>query len=142
MKENWQQAHFQESYGEQGHRGVEINILLPIPRELTDAEKMAMYKAADIIEAATMRESIRQNPVEMANAAEERRQLLALFHEPIFVEELPNGYCGRYCCAHRPWFKVTTSVGRIIIGWRKRVISIDWSESTMSPTPGERMKRR
>lgn len=26
-----------------------------------------------------------------------------------------------------PWFEVSTSVGRILIGWRRRVINIDWS---------------
>lgn len=26
-----------------------------------------------------------------------------------------------------PWFEVSTSVGKILIGWRRRVINIDWS---------------
>lgn len=48
---------------------------------------------------------------------------------PIYVEEIPNGYCKGACCYDRPWFIVTTHRGRIKIGWRKRVINIDWKDS-------------
>lgn len=41
---------------------------------------------------------------------------------------LPNGYCNEDCCSHIPWFRFHTSDGDIIIGWRKRVISIEWQE--------------
>ena len=42
---------------------------------------------------------------------------------------LPNGYCNQDCCSHLPWFRFHTSDGDIIIGWRKRVISIEWQEN-------------
>ena len=44
-------------------------------------------------------------------------------------ELLPNGYCNGSCCAHIPWFLVHTRYGDIIIGKRKRVISIEWQEN-------------
>ena len=44
-------------------------------------------------------------------------------------ELLPNGYCSGLCCAHIPWFLVHTKYGDIIIGKRKRVISIEWQEN-------------
>ncbi len=44
-------------------------------------------------------------------------------------ELLPNGYCDRDCCSHIPWFLFHTIDGDIIMGWRKRVISIEWQEN-------------
>lgn len=41
---------------------------------------------------------------------------------------LPNGYCPEDCCSHRPWALVETKYGLIKIGWRKKVISIEWSK--------------
>lgn len=42
--------------------------------------------------------------------------------------QLPNGYCGDTCCFHRPWALAETKYGLIKIGWRKHVISIEWSK--------------
>ena len=42
------------------------------------------------------------------------------------LKGIPNEYCSCDRCA--PWFVVNTEFGRIIIGWRKRVINIDWSK--------------
>lgn len=44
-------------------------------------------------------------------------------------ELLPNGYCKEDCCTHIPWVKLATIDGEIIIGRRKRVISIEWQET-------------
>lgn len=45
------------------------------------------------------------------------------------AHKLANGYCGDQCevCRKNPWWLVETQMGLIKIGWRKRVISIDWS---------------
>lgn len=38
---------------------------------------------------------------------------------------VPNQYCGnKYCCP--PWFEAKTPVGTFTIGWRKRVINIEF----------------
>lgn len=49
---------------------------------------------------------------------------------PIFMQEIPNEYWGNAYYAWRyPWFIVTTTIGHIKIGSRKRVINIDWKDS-------------
>jgi hypothetical protein len=40
-------------------------------------------------------------------------------------EKIPNQYCP--CDQCTPWFRFYTAFGSIEIGWRKRVINIDWS---------------
>ena len=44
-------------------------------------------------------------------------------------ELLPNGYCNQKCCSHIPWILFHTIDGDIIVGSRKRVISIEWQEN-------------
>jgi hypothetical protein len=43
------------------------------------------------------------------------------------LRELPNQYWKEPGC--HPWWFVRTHPGWIEIGWRKRVISIDWSDT-------------
>ena len=45
------------------------------------------------------------------------------------LKKLPNGYWGNAYEGAHPWWFVKTSRGWIEIGWRKRVISIDWSDT-------------
>lgn len=105
---------------------IEIN---DAPEKLTDEQYEAVAKAEELIEAAFMTQRIRDNPSAMAGAASRKAELLACFPDRIFVEEIPNGYCSLWCCKHLPWLKVTTVKGVITIGWRKRVIEIEWTES-------------
>ena len=59
------------------------------------------------------------------------RQLMSRIYEDADYqfELLPNGYCNESCCSHIPWFLFHTIDGDIIMGWRKRVISIEWQEN-------------
>lgn len=36
------------------------------------------------------------------------------------------------CCYDKPWFLFKTEYGLIKIGWRKRVINIDWTDTKYS----------
>lgn len=63
-----------------------------------------------------------------------REHTIALFEMAGFevksVHELPNGYWpDAYVELRRdnPWWLIETEIGLVKIGWRKRVISIDWS---------------
>ncbi len=50
--------------------------------------------------------------------------------EILHLKAIPNEYCRCVLCA--PWFLVTTPIGTIKIGWRKRVINIDWSQAKLN----------
>ncbi len=97
----------------------------------------AAYDAAKLVQEELTAAVIAASPEVLARAAKERADLLALFPSPIFVETIPNGYCSSACCRHLPWFVVTTTVGRINLGWRKRVIAIDWSGTVGTKTSAE-----
>jgi len=56
---------------------------------------------------------------------------------PIFMEEMPNQYSDDPFYLTSPWFKVTSRIGHIIIGDRKRVTSIDWSGTTVEKSASE-----
>ncbi len=49
----------------------------------------------------------------------------------ISMQSIPNEYCSCELCA--PWFLVNTEFGVFKIGWRKRVINIDWCAVNVPP---------
>jgi hypothetical protein len=66
------------------------------------------------------------------------RQLFESAKIPFTAVEIPNQYWPEtpdYDHLRDPWLRVFTQRGIIVIGWRKNVISIDWSDSTME-VPG------
>jgi hypothetical protein len=56
-----------------------------------------------------------------------KKDLLNCFSDvgAIHVKEIPN----EYEQFGEPWFIITTRIGPIKIGWRKRVIAISWEDS-------------
>ena len=111
--------------------GVEIFTLSPIA--LSDMDKNIIRETAETILERIKRSYKLSNPKDIENSNKETKMLLDCFPEGmrIFSEEVPNEYCRQSCCANKRWLIVTTSLGRIKIGPRKRVISIDWSDSTI-----------
>lgn len=78
------------------------------------------------------RQHVLNDPEFPKRKEEQKNKILECFPDsPIYVEEIPNEYCKGACCYDRPWLIVTTNRGRIKIGWRKRVINIDWKDSTI-----------
>lgn len=114
-----------------GAKSFGIEILVSTDHEFSDVEKQAAYKAIHILEDAVQEASVALYPESIEKAKLERIKLLSLFPIAEFVEELPNGYCSKGCCKHLPWFRVMTRIGPVEIGWRKRVIHIDWSNSML-----------
>lgn len=124
-----------EGHGSSGAFGIKVMIAgTKLPDLESDSIRAEVYKAAQKIESVVRAAALAADPDAMAEAARERAALIGLFEGPIFVEEIPNGYCSQWCCKHRPWFVVTTSVGRFTIGPRKRVISIDWKDTVGTGT--------
>lgn len=127
-----------EISGDHGSFGVKIYIAAT---NLSDLKKIpelydAGFEAENNIMAALDKILIDNDP-NTKQIINNNRKLIDLFPDHIFVEELPNGYCSDYCYAHLPWFKVTTKIGHFIIGWRKRIISIDWGQTVGTKTAEE-----
>lgn len=114
-----------------------LKIFIKIDRKLNESDRKVFFHVREAIESGLQKESLRLNPETHKEASLERAEILNLFTTPIFVEEIPNGYCSRYCCAFKPWFVVTTAAGRIKIGWRKSVIHIEWTDSVIKRTAEE-----
>lgn len=126
---------FIQLYKSEGHGAfsVGIDIKVAAPAGKTEGLTAAAYKAAHILEEQITRDFYANDKDAQERARLERLELLACFPEPhIYVQPIPNGYCNRACCEHRPWFQVTTRIGVIRIGWRKRVILIDWIASAVT----------
>lgn len=127
-----------ECVGSLGAYGVRIEAASSEKFDPEDSRvQQAVWEALKLVEGAVKEAAISVNPKEQDRARQERAQLLILFPQPIYVETIPNGYCNEACCKHLPWFVVTTTRGRIKIGWRKRVINIDWSDSEVRATGEE-----
>jgi hypothetical protein len=127
---NYVSLYESESFGSFGSFGIKI---LVAASEMPDLNELsirdAVYDVAEILLDKIKEASIALNEEEQNRAKKEKEQLIKLFPGLIYVEKIPNEYCSRYCCRHRPWFIITTVVGRFKIGWRKRVIQIDWSDT-------------
>lgn len=124
-------------YESWGAQNIGIKVLVAIDREFTREDERAVRKFRDDLESSILKESLRLDPVTHEKAALLCAEIVALFPAPIFVEEIPNGYCSRYCCAFKPWFVVTTEIGRIKIGWRKSVLHLEWTDSAVKATAND-----
>lgn len=124
----------EETFGDQGGFALEIRVAATKLPDLDKQQiKSAAYEAARKVSAEVLAAIKASNPSTL-QAIARNRELVSLFPKPIFVEEVENGYCKDWCCRHLPWFVITTTIGRFKIGWRKRVIAIDWSETVGTAT--------
>lgn len=124
--------------GSYGWFGIKIEVAAKrLPDLEQDGIRKATYDAVELIKRSLLTSVMANDEQAQLRKISERTELLALFPQPIYVEEIPNGYCSDFCCAHLPWFVVTTHVGRIKIGWRKRVVNIDWSDARDTKTAEE-----
>lgn len=125
--ETWPRAYFMEG------NGVGLSLHIKSGRLLSDTERSAINRAMHEIERDIAAETARLDPDNIAWKASWLIKVREMFAtaglSPVYVKEIDNEYCGPKCCPHRVWLLVTTPLGVIKIGWRKRVIEIDWSGS-------------
>lgn len=129
----YQEIFYKEAFGSDMYIGLKILVAsknISVIKEL-DAVRCALHKADSLICAEIQAEELKYLP-RYIKGQENNRKVLEVFPQPIYVEEIPNGYCSDWCCRHLPWFVVTTTRGRFKIGWRKRVINLDWKETNIS----------
>jgi len=120
-----------------GSYGIRIQIG-GIDREFTEEEQYAIERAREDIAEAILKGETGANPKTHEKARLSKLEILNCFGlNRIYVEEIPNGYCSRGCCAFYPWFIVTTPKGRIKIGWRKSVIHLEWTDSEIKALASE-----
>lgn len=119
-------------------KNIELEIYLNIDRELTDTDNRNIGEAADAIIQSIKDENLNLDPEVREKAKKERDEILALFSgRTIFVEETKNEYLIEPYAKYYPWLIVTTSKGRIKIGWRKRMLNINWEDSIIKESAEE-----
>jgi hypothetical protein len=135
IPENFKSISKIEGYG--GFRGISIGVDCSVAGIETTEEEQNMicshvneiYKKLYFLREKNHPESITANKDSI-------EKLKACFPCVIYAEIAPNEYWG----SSRPnddWLIVTTNRGRIKIGWRKRVINIDWSGSEVTAYSAE-----
>ena len=113
-----------------------VSISVQLGRELTEDESELAYSFVESMMKLMARNNCLQDSVYMKAIEIQKKDILALFPSLIYVKEIPNGYSPDYI---EPWYIVTTHKGPITIGWRKRVIQIDWSQSEIPANAEERL---
>jgi hypothetical protein len=120
-----------EMYGTFGGFGIKILVAgNNLPDLEMDSIRRAAYEAEESITAEVMAAKYAADPEEQERARAEREQMISLFPDSSSVDPIPNGYCRSWCCRHLPWYRIGTRIGIFEVGWRKRVISIDWSSTS------------
>lgn len=126
------------TYGSFLDRGLDIEITLKYAsenineREITGVLTTCLEKVKNDI----CNYIISKDSEEINRRNKTIENLKNLFTNAVYFKEIPNEYWREndpYGWAS-PWFLVTTTKGVIKIGWRKRVIQIDWSQSDIEST--------
>ena len=125
-----------------GGIGVKILVATTAPINLKSSKYVAgdlhdvAYQALEAVKNALVSAVLEADPAMQDRKVRERASVISLFPEPIFVEEVPNGYYGPSDPWGKlsPWFVVTTTIGRFKVGWRKRVMHVEWTETLCKRT--------
>lgn len=104
-----------------------VDIQIGISRPLTEKESYWLIDQAEKIRNKLRENTCTNDPDIKDDIQGQREAIEECFPDNmlIYVKSIPNEYDGSIF----PWYLITTPKGPIKIGWRKRVIVIDWQES-------------
>lgn len=136
-----------ESFGGDGVFG--LRVLAHLGRPITHEDVSAVYTPLQQLENGLRLAIIKADPKAQAGREKNILDIRGIFGDRmIFAEELPqHGYWGNDPYGWRtPWQQITTAIGRFRIGWRKRVISIEWKDTLCKQSaetlfPGENVTK-
>lgn len=126
-EEDYQPITKMEGYG--GYKGMSLGVNLSVAGiKTTEEEENMIYSHVNEIYRQLFFLREKNDPDSRRANVETIETLKACFPCVIYAEIIPNEYWGK-TRPNQDWLIVTTNRGRIKIGWRKRVINIDWSDS-------------
>lgn len=126
-----------------GSKYFGLKITVDQDRKLDQEDYDACRQHIAAIETLLQARTMKLDPEEQARAATERERLVGCFPSSVFVAPVRNQYHGDtpYGQMH-PWLEITTKRGIFLVGWRKRVINIDWSKTDIQSTGRELFPER
>lgn len=115
-----------------------VRIYIKSQRDVTDAEDKLCSEFVRQMAGSIEYFNESTSPEAIQGMKDERNKILSLFQSVIYVREIPNEYWPKnYGLHYYPWFIVTTSIGHIKMGCRKRVIVIDWTDTDVKLSADE-----
>lgn len=122
-----------EAWGGKNHMISMVSVVIDKdPTKLTEAQKEIIRKHFNQMNEELDENMLQTHPDTIKRGNEERLAISNLFNSENVIIEIENKYYPPYKKAV-PWYEVYTKKGRIIIGWRKRVIEIDYSGCPLEP---------
>lgn len=151
-----------ESHGGSGSYGVKILVYRPPEAQerfdaltakeylkTTSAENAIKYLVPDAesLLNAVRRQDRMLDPVVKQSEKDTKSSIAKAFSQPgglIFMEAIPNGYWRPTdpWSVGDPWYRVATSVGHFVVGWRKRVLHLDWKDTVLRSRKAEGRNER
>lgn len=118
-----------ETYGRYG--SVKLYINGELPSSISDEDIFDIFY--DVLPKVNVKiqDKLMSKDTELLKMFEDEiEELKNLFNgEAIYTKQIENKYSDLGSLKFRKWLEVMTRKGIIVIGWRKRVINIDWSRS-------------
>ena len=113
-----------------------IRVMVMLSREFTSEDETNASRCVRQLSTLLQKETARLDPQTEVMKAKEKGAFEHAFttggFPVIFMEAIPNEYWGDDAIAlSSPWYLVTTPKGHFKVGWRKRVIVLDWERSTI-----------